>query len=81
MSFCGCVIKPGKKEKVNVPEGEVWHLSQMCLHEPKPGKNYVEATVKGAVYTLACLEKDKVEHNSVDLFFGPEDVIFSNKAV
>lgn len=72
-------MKPGKKEKVEVPEAEIWHLSQVCLHEPKPGKNYVQVEVKGTTYTLACLEKDKVEHNSLDLFFGPEDATFTNK--
>mmetsp|Transcript_88483 Transcript_88483/g.255231 ORF Transcript_88483/g.255231 Transcript_88483/m.255231 type:complete len:454 (+) Transcript_88483:62-1423(+) len=77
MTFCGCVLKPGKKERVNVPDGEVWHLSQVCVHDPKPGKNYVQVEVKGTAYTLVCLEKDKVEHNSLDLFFGPEDAVFS----
>merc|ERR1719464_1030447 len=43
------------------------------------GKNYVQVEVKGTTYTVACLEKDKVEHNSVDLFFGPDDATFCNK--
>jgi len=79
MSFLGCTLKPNKPEKVTVPSSELWHLSQVCLHEPKAGKNYVKVVVKGTTYTVACLEKDKQEHNSVDLFFGPEEVTFVNK--
>merc|ERR1712129_488972 len=79
MSFKGYVLKPAKKENVSVPEGDVWHLSQACLHEPKAGKNYIQVEVRGETYTLTHLEKDKVEHNALDLFFGSEGATFGVK--
>lgn len=72
-------MKPGQKEKVNVPEDEVLHLSQVCLHDPKPGKNYLQVSVADKTLTFCCLEKDKCEHNSLDLFFGPDAPTFINK--
>lgn len=79
MTFWGCALKPGQKQKVDLPEDEVLHLSQVCLHEPKAGKNYLSVLVNGSNYTFCCLEKDKIEHNSLDLFFGPEPPTFHNK--
>lgn len=72
-------MKPGQKEKVDVPEAEVLHLSQVCLHDPKPGKNYLQVSVADKTLTFCCLEKDKCEHNSLDLFFGPDAPTFINK--
>lgn len=72
-------MKPGQKKKVESPEGEILHLSQACLHEPKDGKNYVQATVEGTTYSIACLEKGKKEHDSFDLFFDPTQCAFANK--
>mmetsp|Transcript_37871 Transcript_37871/g.57113 ORF Transcript_37871/g.57113 Transcript_37871/m.57113 type:complete len:296 (-) Transcript_37871:496-1383(-) len=78
MAFWGEAIKPGQQKKVEVPQDEVLHLSQICLNEPKPGKNYLQVQTKGATYTFACLEKDKTEHNALDLFFDEEST-FINK--
>merc|ERR1719254_184392 len=79
MTFWGAALKPGQKAPVELSGNDLLHLSQVCLHEPKAGKNYLQVAVSGANYTLCCLEKDKVEHNSVDLFFGPDAPTFSNK--
>jgi nucleophosmin 1 len=79
MAFWGCVLKPGQTKKVESPEGEILHLSQACLAEPKDGKNYVQATVDGTTFNIACLEKGKKEHDSFDLFFDPTACAFANK--
>lgn len=78
MAFWGCVLKPGSKQKVENPEGDILHLSQACLHDPKDGKNYVQAIVAGKAYSIACLEKGRKEHDSFDLFFNPQECCFSN---
>lgn len=72
-------MRPGQKQKVDLPEDDVLHLSQVCLHEPKAGKNYLSVQVSGVDYTLCCLEKAKTEHQSLDLFFGPDPPTFHNK--
>lgn len=79
MAFWGVALKPNKPEKVLAPEGEILHLSQGCLHQPSAGKNYVQAKVDGKTYTIACLEKDKEEHTSFDLFFSAEECVLTNK--
>jgi len=79
MAFWGVALKPNKPEKVSAPEGEILHLSQGCLHQPTAGKNYVQAKVDGKTYTIACLEKDKEEHTSFDLFFSAEECVLTNK--
>jgi len=79
MAFWGEALKAGQKKKVQAPEGEVLHLSQGCLHEPKAGTNYVQAEVKGVTYSIACLEKGKQEHISFDLFFSAGETTFVNK--
>lgn len=79
MAFWGEALKAGQKKKVQAPEGEVLHLSQGCLHEPKDGKNYIQAEVKGQPYSIACLEKGKQEHISFDLFFSAGETTFVNK--
>lgn len=78
MAFWGIAVKAGQSQKVDVPKDEILHLSQICLHEPKAGKNYLQVQVKGSAYTCVCLEKDKVEHNALDLFFE-EACTFINK--
>eukprot|EP00928_Gymnodinium_smaydae_P100375 TRINITY_DN982_c0_g1_i1.p1 TRINITY_DN982_c0_g1~~TRINITY_DN982_c0_g1_i1.p1 ORF type:complete len:289 (+),score=107.67 TRINITY_DN982_c0_g1_i1:74-940(+) len=78
MAFWGCVLKPGSKQKIENPEGDILHLSQACLHNPQDGKNYVQAIVAGKSYSIACLEKGKKEHDSFDLFFNPQECSFSN---
>jgi len=79
MAFWGVALKPGQTKGVDSPQGDIMHLSQACLHEPKDGKNYVLAKVKGQSYSLACLEKGKKEHDNFDLFFSSADCTFTNK--
>lgn len=69
MSFWGCVLKPGQKKPVNIGSSDVLHLSQACLYDPKPGKNYLQVEVEGKTFNIACLEKDKRDHDGFDLFF------------
>jgi hypothetical protein len=79
MAFWGCVLKPGQKKPVNVGGSDVLHLSQVCLHDPKPGKNFLQVEVQGTTYSIACLEKDKREHDCVDLFFDSNETSFVAK--
>lgn len=79
MAFWGTILKPNQKKKVESPEGDILHLSQACLNDPKDGKNYVMAEVSGTSYAVACLEKGKKEHDSFDLFFDPKACSFMNK--
>jgi hypothetical protein len=78
MAFWGCTLQPGQKKTVESPKGNILHLSQACLNEPKDGKNYVQAEVEGKTYAVACLEKGKNEHESFDLFFNPSQCAFSS---
>mmetsp|Transcript_25520 Transcript_25520/g.66648 ORF Transcript_25520/g.66648 Transcript_25520/m.66648 type:complete len:296 (-) Transcript_25520:89-976(-) len=73
MAFWGTAVKPGTWTQGKAPEGEILHVSQACLHDPKPGKTYLQIQVSGTTYTVACLEKDKREHDALDLMFAPED--------
>jgi len=73
MAFWGTAVKPGAWTQGKAPEGEILHVSQACLHDPKPGKTYLQIQVSGETYTVACLEKDKREHDALDLMFSPED--------
>jgi len=79
MAFWGVSLKPGATKGVDSPQGDIMHLSQACLHEPRDGKNYVCAKVNGTSYALACLEKGKKEHDNFDLFFSSGDCVFVNK--
>jgi len=79
MTFWGCVLKPGQKNKINISESDVLHLSQACLHQPAGGKNHLQVTAQGATYSIAILEKDKKEHETFDLFFDSADTVFSCK--
>mmetsp|Transcript_159786 Transcript_159786/g.512747 ORF Transcript_159786/g.512747 Transcript_159786/m.512747 type:complete len:208 (+) Transcript_159786:90-713(+) len=76
MTFWGAALKPGQTFKADLPEGECLHLSQICLQDPKAGKNYVQVQIGGKTINLVCLEKDKVEHQAVDLIFGPDSPSF-----
>mmetsp|Transcript_91250 Transcript_91250/g.295018 ORF Transcript_91250/g.295018 Transcript_91250/m.295018 type:complete len:313 (-) Transcript_91250:43-981(-) len=78
MAFWGCTLKAGQKQKIDVPSVEVLHVSQVCLHDPKPGKNYLQVQVDGQSYTIGFLEQDKVECLAMDLFFGSEGPTFVN---
>jgi len=78
MAFWGEVLKPGQKKALSskLTGGDVLHLSQACVHDPKPGKNYLQVDVKGTTYSIACLEKDKREHDCLDLFFDDASTTF-----
>jgi len=76
MAFWGCVLKPGQKKAVDVGDSDVLHLSQACLHDPKQGKNYLQVEVSGTTYSIACLEKDRREHDCLDLFFDSTTTSF-----
>jgi len=79
MAFWGCVLKPGQKSLAKLSESDVLHLSQACLHQPKAGKNYLQVQREGKVYSVACLEKDKREHECFDLFFDGAETTFTCK--
>jgi nucleophosmin 1 len=79
MSFWGLILKAGQKVPVESADGDILHLSQACLHTPKGGKNYLQVTDNEKTYVIACLEKDKVEHASFDLFFSTASCSFSCK--
>jgi hypothetical protein len=64
---------------VNIADSDVLHLSQACLHQPKAGKNYLQVQVGGTTYSIACLEKDKREHECFDLFFDSAETMFVSK--
>mmetsp|Transcript_57432 Transcript_57432/g.101945 ORF Transcript_57432/g.101945 Transcript_57432/m.101945 type:complete len:130 (+) Transcript_57432:46-435(+) len=79
MTFWGCHIKPGDKFSVAAGTGgEVLHLSQACLHEPKDGKNFLQVNDGKATYAIACLKKGKEETASFDLFFRTGSCSFLN---
>ncbi|CAE7193678.1 FKBP43 [Symbiodinium sp. CCMP2456] len=80
MSFWGCQLKPGAKFEVKAEEGgDVLHLSQACLHQPTAGKNFLQVVDGAKSYSIACLQKDKSEYASFDLFFRTGTCSFHNK--
>ena len=69
--FCGLIIKPGQKVKLDSTQGEILHLSQACLSEPKDnGRVYVQAIDNGNAYTICSLQKGTIEHANLDLFLS-----------
>uniref|UniRef100_A0A7S3UPD0 Nucleoplasmin-like domain-containing protein n=1 Tax=Oxyrrhis marina TaxID=2969 RepID=A0A7S3UPD0_OXYMA len=75
MSFWGAVIKPGQRVTVSDSQGDLLHLSQACLSNPKgEGKTYLRVEHDKKELTLACLVKDTQEHCHLDLFFSVADV-------
>lgn len=68
--FYGAQIKPGKPVTPTEEDGgEILHLSQLCLVDPKDAaKTYVQIDDGKNTYCIAVLQKDKCEHVSVDLF-------------
>ncbi|KAF8820792.1 nuclear factor NF3 [Cardiosporidium cionae] len=73
--FFGAHLKP------NVPfvptrkdGGDLLHLSQLCLYNPKQaGRTYVQVVEGNETYCVASLEKDKMEQVSIDLFLSTEN--------
>ncbi|CAE7227004.1 elavl2 [Symbiodinium natans] len=75
-----CQLKPGAKFQVKADAGgDVLHLSQACLHQPTAGKNFLQVVDGATSYSIACLQKDKSEYASFDLFFRTGTCSFHNK--
>mmetsp|Transcript_45141 Transcript_45141/g.97983 ORF Transcript_45141/g.97983 Transcript_45141/m.97983 type:complete len:211 (+) Transcript_45141:26-658(+) len=75
MSFWGAIIKPGQRVTVSDSQGDLLHLSQACLSNPKgEGKTYLKVEHGKKELTLACLVKDTQEHCHLDLFFSVAEV-------
>ncbi|EEA06520.1 uncharacterized protein CMU_010120 [Cryptosporidium muris RN66] len=69
--FCGLIIKPSQKVKLDPTQGEILHLSQACLSEPKDnGRVYVQAIENNKAITICSLQKGTIEHASLDLFLS-----------
>ncbi|CAE7705554.1 FKBP46, partial [Symbiodinium necroappetens] len=50
-----------------------------CLHQPTAGKNFLQVVDGAKSYSIACLQKDKSEYASFDLFFRTGTCSFHNK--
>lgn len=75
-----CTLKPGGKYQLKEDSGrDVLHLSQACLHQPQGGKNFLQVIEGSNTYAIACLQKDKSEFASFDLFFKTGSCSFHNK--
>jgi nucleophosmin 1 len=67
--FYGLVLKPGVPVSIDSDLGEVLHISQACLSDPKgTGKTYVKIKENDSTYSICCLQKDTQEHANLDLF-------------
>jgi len=67
--FYGLVLKPGVPVSIDADLGEVLHISQACLSDPKGnGKTYVKIKESDATFSVCCLQKDTQEFASLDLF-------------
>jgi len=67
--FYGLVLKPGVPVSIDSDLGEVLHISQACLSDPKGnGKTYVKIKEGDSTYAICCLQKDSQEFASLDLF-------------
>jgi len=72
--FYGVVVKAGKTVKLDSELGEVLHLSQACLNDPKDGgKTYLKLNDGTNAFTVCCLQKDKCEHTGMDLFIQTDN--------
>jgi len=75
--FDGLVIKGGESAELDAEHGEVFHLSQACLNDPKDnGKTYVKITEGERSMVICCLQKDKCEHAALDIFIHPSQASF-----
>ncbi|KAF7456260.1 nuclear factor NF3 [Cryptosporidium felis] len=69
--FCGIIVKPGQKVKLDSTQGDILHLSQACLSEPRDnGRVYLQAIDDGKAFTICSLQKGTVEHANLDLFLS-----------
>ncbi|CBZ52871.1 putative 46 kDa FK506-binding nuclear protein [Neospora caninum Liverpool] len=70
--FYGVVVKPGQTVTLSPEDGgEVLHLSQVCMPQPKDaGRTYVQVTQEGKTYSVCMLQKDKLEFTNLDLFLS-----------
>lgn len=68
--FYGLVVKPGQAVALE-GEGDILHLSQACLCEPKDSnKTYLTVESEKGTFNVCSLQKDKCEHAALDLFLG-----------
>eukprot|EP00826_Nyctotherus_ovalis_P004500 TRINITY_DN10984_c0_g1_i3.p1 TRINITY_DN10984_c0_g1~~TRINITY_DN10984_c0_g1_i3.p1 ORF type:complete len:229 (+),score=102.26 TRINITY_DN10984_c0_g1_i3:192-878(+) len=68
--FWGCIISEGKPYAFSKTSGfDVAHISNVSLSKDSGvGKTYLLLTREKETFTLACLQKDKVESHSLDLY-------------
>jgi len=67
--FWGTILKPGASKTLESNVGEILHLSQACLCDPKSTeKSYLQIQDEGKAFAIACLQKDSMEHVSFDIF-------------
>jgi len=75
--FDGLVIKGGESAELDAEHGEVFHLSQACLNDPRDGgKTYVKIVEGERSMVICCLQKDKCEHAPLDIFIHPSQASF-----
>jgi hypothetical protein len=72
--FWGTVLKAGKGHKFGEhdEESSLIHISNAAISSSSEGRVSVLAKVGSTEYVLANLEKNKVEHTSLDLYFRVE---------
>jgi len=76
--FDGLAIKAGETANLEGENGEVFHLSQACLSDPKDaGKSYLKIKEGDRSLVVCCLQKDKNEHAALDIFVHPATNSFS----
>lgn len=70
--FFGAQLKPGQYVTPSIDDGgEILHLSQICLIDPKDeGSTLVQINDGDKNYGIAVLQKGKCEHVSLDLFIS-----------
>jgi len=76
--FDGLAIKAGETTTLESENGEVFHLSQACLSDPRDGgKTYLKIKEGERTLSVCCLQKDKCEHAALDIFVHPATNKFS----
>jgi len=76
--FDGLAIKAGETATLEGENGEVFHLSQACLSDPRDaGKTYLKIKEGERSLVVCCLQKDKCEHAALDIFVHPATNSFS----
>jgi len=76
--FDGLAIKAGETGTFDGENGEVFHLSQACLSDPRDGgKTYLKIKEGERSLVICCLQKDKCEHAALDIFVHPATTSFT----